>query len=161
FRSRTVWMLWAQYFCTSYGWYFYITWLPTYLREARSLTLQKGAFLAAFPLFLGGVGCLFSGLISPYLARWTGSVAKTRRTMAYLGGTGASALLILSFHVEEPTLAMFAMGMASFCTDLVMPGSWGACMDVGGRFTGTLSGSMNMMGNFAGGISPMVTGYIL
>ena len=34
-------------------------------------------------------------------------------------------------------------------------------MDLGGRFTGTLSGSMNMMGNFAGGISPMVTGYIL
>jgi MFS family permease len=34
-------------------------------------------------------------------------------------------------------------------------------MDVGGRYAGTLSGSMNMMGNFAGGISPIATGYIL
>src|SRR5262249_40552197 len=122
---------------------------------------QKGALLAAFPLFLGGIGCLFSGFISPYLARWTGSVAKTRRTMAYLGCTGASALLIASIHIKEPILAMLAMGMASFSNDLVMPGSWGACMDVGGRYTGTLSGSMNMMGNYAGGISPMITGYIL
>src|SRR2546426_7731312 len=28
-KSRTVWLLWAQYFFLSYPWYFYITWLPT------------------------------------------------------------------------------------------------------------------------------------
>jgi MFS family permease len=31
-RSRSVWLLWLQYFCMSYRWYFYITWLPTYLK---------------------------------------------------------------------------------------------------------------------------------
>ena len=41
--SRTVWLLWVQYFCLSYGWYFYITWLPTYLQEARQLTFGKSA----------------------------------------------------------------------------------------------------------------------
>ena len=34
-------------------------------------------------------------------------------------------------------------------------------MDVGGKFAGTLSGSMNMMGNFAGGIAPVVIGKVL
>ena len=34
-------------------------------------------------------------------------------------------------------------------------------MDVGGRFAGTLSGSMNMMGNFGGMAGPFVVGYIL
>ena len=29
-RSRSIWLLWAQYFCLSYPWYFYITWLPTF-----------------------------------------------------------------------------------------------------------------------------------
>ncbi|SPE33629.1 Major facilitator superfamily MFS_1 (fragment) [Candidatus Sulfopaludibacter sp. SbA3] len=33
--SRQVWMLCWQYFCLSYGWYFYITWLPKYLRVGR------------------------------------------------------------------------------------------------------------------------------
>ena len=28
-RSRSIWLLWAQYFCLSYPWYFFITWLPT------------------------------------------------------------------------------------------------------------------------------------
>ena len=33
--TRPVAMLVLQYFCFSYVWYFYITWLPTYLREGR------------------------------------------------------------------------------------------------------------------------------
>ena len=56
---------------------------------------------------------------------------------------------------------MVAMGMASFSNDLVMPGSWGACMDVGGKYAGTLSGAMNMMGNLGGALSPAAIGYIL
>ena len=34
-------------------------------------------------------------------------------------------------------------------------------MDVGGKYAGTLSGTMNMMGNFAGGLAPLAVGYIL
>lgn len=34
-------------------------------------------------------------------------------------------------------------------------------MDVGGELAGTLSGTMNMMGNFGGALYPVVTGYIL
>ncbi len=34
-------------------------------------------------------------------------------------------------------------------------------MDVGGRFAGTLSSSMNMMGNFGGMAGPWVVGHIL
>jgi nitrate/nitrite transporter NarK len=32
---------------------------------------------------------------------------------------------------------------------------------VGGKYAGTMSGSMNMMGNFAGGFSPLIIGYVL
>ena len=64
-RSRTIWLLWAQYFFISYPWYFYITWLPTFLRE-RYPDLGEGerASLAIFPLFFGGVGALFCGFVS-------------------------------------------------------------------------------------------------
>jgi len=43
----------------------------------------------------------------------------------------------------------------------VMPAAWAACMDVGGRYSGTVSGSMNMMGNIAGALSPLGVGYLL
>ena len=56
---------------------------------------------------------------------------------------------------------MIAMGMSGFFNDLSMSGAWGACMDVGGKSAGTLSGSMNMMGNLGGALGPLVTPYIL
>lgn len=160
-RSRQVWLLCAQYFCLSYGWYFYITWLPTYLKEARHLDLARGAVLAGLPLFLGGLGSLVSGIISAPITRLTGSVRATRRLLACIGFTGASGLLLLSVHFHDPIQAMIAMGFASFCNDLVMPGAWGSCMDVGGRYAGTVSGAMNMMGNLGGAVSPVVAGHIL
>jgi ACS family glucarate transporter-like MFS transporter len=160
-RSRTVWCLCAQYFCLSYGWYFYITWLPTYLKEARGLEIGKGAVLAGLPLFMGGLGSLFCGIVSAPITKLTGSVSLTRKLMAYVGFTAASLLLIVSIHLKNPVSAMVAMGFASFANDLVMPGSWGACMDVGARYAGTLSGMMNMMGNVGGAVSPSAVAYIL
>jgi MFS family permease len=160
-RSKTVWLLWGQYMCLSYGWYFYITWLPTYLQEARGATLEKGALLAGIPLFFGGLGSIFCGYLSTYLERRTGAVKAVRRGLAGIGFFGASLCLALSVHIADPVWAIVAMGFASFANDLAMPPSWGACMDVGGKYVGTLSGSMNMMGNLAGGMGPLAVGYIL
>ncbi|HEV8483127.1 MAG TPA: MFS transporter [Blastocatellia bacterium] len=160
-RSRTVWLLWLQYFVLTYGWTFYITWLPTYLKEARHVELGTGALLAGMPLFFGGLGCIFCGYISGYLVRRIGSVTATRRWLAGIGFSGAGLLLVLSINIQDPVWAMVAMGFASFSNDLVMPPAWGTCMDVGGKYTGTLSGSMNMMGNFGGALASVITGYIL
>ena len=70
-------------------------------------------------------------------------------------------MLLWSAYIQDPTLAMIAMGMAGFFNDLTIPGSWGACMDIGGRFAGTVSGSMNMMGNFGGMLCAKLTGYLV
>jgi len=159
--SLTVWMLWAQYFFVSYTWFFFISWLPTYLQEYRGLTSERAAQLAIFPLFFGGTGCMVSGILNPHVARWMGSVAKARRLIAYVGTAGACLMLVLHAGIRDPWLAMIAMGMASFGNDILMPGSWGACMDVGGKYAGTLSGSMNMMGNLGSAVSPLVISYLM
>jgi MFS transporter, ACS family, glucarate transporter len=159
--SRSVWLLWAQYFCISYPWYFYITWLPTYLQEYRHLTPRESSTYAIVPLFFGGFGNLMCGFLSSRLAHWTGSVKTSRRITGTVGFFGAAMFLLLSMHLHDPFWGMAAMGFASFCNDLVMPGAWGACMDVGGRYAGTLSGSMNMMGNLAGFVAPALGGLIL
>ena len=188
FLSRpTVWLMWIQYFCLSYGWYFYITWLPEYLRDARGTDLKSNAFmswlsrllegplhlspeitpkvlaaaLVGIPLFFGGFGSLISGTISNRLIARGVNLTKIRRSFAFVGFTGAACLLMLSYYIKDPLYAMLAMGFASFCNDLTMPGAWSTCMDVGGKFAGTVSGSMNMMGNFGGMLCPLAVGFIL
>jgi len=160
-RSRSVWMLCWQYFCLSYGWYFYITWLPTYLREGRHLQIGSSKWLAILPLFCGGVGNPVSVIIGTRLVRWNGSVAKSRRIMASLGFIGAAAFLTISTRIQDATLAMVFIGIASFCNDLVMPAAWGSAMDIGGKYAGTLSGAMNMLGNIGGAIAPTAIAFIL
>lgn len=159
--SRSVWLLGLQYVALSYGWYFYITWLPTYLREVRGTGFKMGAILAGLPLLLGGVGCLISGWVVPRLAVVVGTMGLARKIVAIIGFVGASASVIIFTKINDPANAMIVLGIAGLFNDFVMPPAWAACMDIGGRYSGTVSGSMNMMGNIAGAISPLAVGYLL
>jgi sugar phosphate permease len=161
YSSRTVWALCAQYFALSYSWYFFITWFPTYLLEKRGLDMKQSALLAGTPLLLGGFGSLVAGWISPWLTRRLGSVRRSRCGLGVFGMVTGAALLVLSTRLDNPYAAVAAIAMVSFCNDLVMPGAWTACMEVGGRAVGTLSGTMNMMGNLGGFVSPIVIGYVI
>jgi MFS family permease len=160
-RSRTVWLLIVQYFCFGYGWYFYITWLPTYAKEARGLDLHKGALLSGIPLFFGGFACLLSGWLAGWLVRRGFALARVRRGIAYVGYGGAAFMLLLSPRIADPLWAMVAMGMASFSLDLTLPLCWRTAMDVGGPCAGTVSAGMNTAGQIGGAVGPVVVGYIL
>ena len=82
FLHPSVWLLSIQYMCLAYGWWFYINWLPTYLRTARGTTVTMGALLSGLPLLLGGAGCLVSAWLIPRLARssaaWRWPAASSR-----------------------------------------------------------------------------------
>jgi MFS family permease len=159
--SKQVWMLLWQYFALSWGWYFYVTWLPTYLKEGRNLDIGTSKWLAILPLFCGGLGNPASLVLTKYLNRLTGNIITTRRIMACVGFAGAAGFLTFSTVVSDPTQAMIVIGIASFFNDLVMPHAWAAAMDVGGPHAGTLSGAMNMWGNIGGALSPLAIGYML
>jgi MFS transporter, ACS family, glucarate transporter len=165
FGSRSVLLLWLQYFLLSYGWWFYIQWLPTYLKEARGFALPKdagaGALLAGLPLFLGGIGCWVSGLVQPRLARRFGGTARVRKGLGFFGLAGAGSFLLLSIQLENPYWAMLAMGLASFANDLTVPVAWATCMDLGGKHTGTVAGGMNTGGAGGGMVAGPMVAYLL
>ena len=156
-----IWLLCAQYVCLGYGWYFYITWLPTYLSEARGTGPMEGALLAGLPLLLGGLGCIVSAALTPVLTRVTSSVSVARRILAVTGFTLASVLSFVFTRIQDPMSAMLVLSLASFFNDFVMPPAWAGTMDVGGRYSGTVSGAMNMMGSIAGASSVIFVGYLL
>jgi len=141
-----------QYFCFSFVWYFYVTWLPSYLREARHATSVQAATFATLPLLFGGFGSLVAGYAAARVSR---------RKIAFFGFLASALLLFAVTRIASTTVAMVAMGLASFCSDLTMPISWNACVEIGRRHTATISGAMNMFGNFAGFVAPVGGGLIL
>jgi MFS transporter, ACS family, glucarate transporter len=160
FSAPAVWLLSIQYMCLAYGWWFYVNWLPTYL-HGRGASAKMGAVLSGLPLLLGGVGCLVSGAVIPHLSRRIGSVARARRIVAVAGFIGASVCVFLFTTVADPVRGMIVLGFAGFFNDFVMPAAWAGTMDVGGRYSGTVSGAMNTMGSIAGASSVLVVGYLL
>jgi sugar phosphate permease len=162
--NRSVWLLCLQYACLSYGFWFYLTWLPTYICEQFGLEQADrylAALLAAPPLFLAGIGCVLTGWLTPRLVRRFGDVRRVRRGLGVLGHAVACTMLLVSIRLENPVLSMIAMGFSCFGNDIAMPGSWAGCMDMGGRLSGTLSGTMNMWGCVGGLLAPWTIPYIL
>ena len=150
--QRDIAFLGLQYFGFSYTWYFYVTWLPTWLQQARGLEPGTAAAYSMIPLAFGGVGSIVSGFLP---------LSVPRKWVA-IGGFFASAILICIIpNVPGVALPMALMGLASFTSDLTMPISWNTCVEIGKQYTATVSSTMNMLGNFAGFVAPVVFGIIL
>jgi len=150
--QKDIFFLGLQYFGFSYTWYFYVTWLPTWLQQSRGLAPGVAATYAMVPLAFGGLGSIVSGFLPLSISRkWVA-----------VGGFLATAILITVIaHMPGVALPMLLMGVASFTSDLTMPISWNTCVEIGKEYTATVSSTMNMLGNFAGFVAPVVFGFIL
>lgn len=150
-RGQTL-LLVCQYFCWSYVWYFFVTWMPTYLQEAHGESALATAGLSTLPLIAGGFGTLVSGWIP---------MRVPRRLIAMLSFAAVTLLLILIPHASNVALVVALMAGVSFCGDITVPVSWNTCVETGRRYTATIASAMNMFGNFAGFIAPWITGILL
>ena len=145
-------LLVVQYAFFSFVWYFYVTWLPTFLTERFSLTAAQAAGYSVLPLLLGGFGALVSGMIPARIPR---------RAIALLGFVVTAVLLFLVPRVESIGAAIAMLAMASFFSDLTMPISWNTCVEVGRRYTATVAATMNMFSGLAGFAAPVLFGVML
>jgi MFS transporter, ACS family, glucarate transporter len=150
--QKDIAFLGLQYFGFSYTWYFYVTWLPTWLQQARGLAPGIAAGYAMVPLALGGCGSIVSGFLP---------LSIPRKWVAVGGFLGTAILIFIIPSMPGVALSMALMGLASFCSDLTMPISWNTCVEIGKQYTATVSSTMNMLGNFAGFVAPVVFGLIL
>lgn len=160
-RSRSAWALGVQWFSHYYGFYFYITWLPLYLSQARHLDLRHESLAAGLPLFAAGLGSLVAGWSLSALTRLIGDTASARRLLCYISYGGAAALLMLFTWIGNPLLAVITLSVSSFTAELSGPASWTTAMDIGGEHTGTVAGFMNTLGQLGGSVAPAVTGFLL
>jgi hypothetical protein len=61
----------------------------------------------------------------------------------------------------NPFTAVYCLTAAMFFLEMTIGPAWAVPMDVGGEFSGTVSGMMNMGGQFVGALSPTVFGLLV
>jgi MFS transporter, ACS family, glucarate transporter len=157
FLSGNLLLICLMYFCVGYAFYFYLTWLPTYLKEARGFSTQQAGLLAGLILFSGGVATAMGGRLTDLLVRRYG--LRIGRSVGVVAMPLSGALLLIVASTSNPLLAATLLAIAAASADLCMSACWTMCHDVAGDAAGTATGCMNTFGNIGGAISPLVVGY--
>lgn len=159
-RSRNLWALCAMYSGYTYGLYFYLTWLPTYLRERRGLSWAGVGLGAALPLLVGAVANLAGGYWTDALVRRWG-LRWGRRVPAVAGLCGAGLFLAVAALASSNALNLAALALSFGAADLVLAVCWATCIDLGKQNAGSVAGIMNSLGQIGGMFSPFLLGWLL
>jgi ACS family glucarate transporter-like MFS transporter len=147
-RSPTLWFLSVMYFCSNAGWSFFASWITPYLHKDLQLSGIKLVLASGGPLFFGGIACLVGGSLTDRQVRLWGR--RWGRTLQGVIGYGLGGVFMLIAVFATPGhvgLAYAAVCISSFVKDLGVPASWATTIDVGHRYSGTVGGFMNTLGN--------------
>ncbi len=159
-RSPNMWAIMCAYFTYIYCLYIFLTWLPSYLVDARHFTLLKVGIFASLPLFAGVIGDTVGGLATDWLLKKTGNTKLARRSVAIVGLLGCAVFIVPAALTEDAYVAVYCLTAAMFFLECTIGPAWSVPMDTGGKYSGTVSGMMNMAGNFGGAMSPLVFGVL-
>jgi sugar phosphate permease len=159
-RSPNMWAIMCAYFTYVYCLWIFLSWLPSYLIEARHFTLLKVGIYASLPLFAGVIGDTLGGLATDWLLKKTGSAKIGRRTVAIVGLLGCAICIVPAALTDNALVAVGGLTASMFFLEFTIGPSWAVPMDTGGKYSGTVSGMMNMAGNFGAAISPIVFGVL-
>jgi sugar phosphate permease len=158
FVSPNMWYISLGYSCFFFGTNFYLTWYPTYLREHRHLTLQALGLIGSLPLFAGMLGDLTGGTLSDLFFKRTGNARFARRIVAAPGFLLAGVFVIPAAMTHDALTSVLFLAISFFFLEFVIGPAWAVPMDVGGQFSGTVTGIMNMAGALAASLTAIVYG---
>lgn len=134
----------------------FTTWLPTYLVKARGFSLIEMGAAASLPFFAGTVGFVAGGWISDrYFAG--------RRGLPIICTELASAaLLYVMFSTGSVAALIACQTLAGFFLSAFFSAFWAYPMNtVPARRMGVTGGFINMAGQIAAFLSPLLIGYLI
>lgn len=166
--NGNLWMLCIMYFLMSYGWYFNISYLPSYMDAYYGIdkTDILGAVYKGGPLWLGALGCLIGGFLTDAYVKRTSDPVWGRRIFGVVGQTLCGLCWVASVFMphakgDSPIPFFLTISFAAFFNDLTMGAAWSTCQDIGKKHAAIVAGAMNTVGNLGGAVAGLLTGYIL
>jgi len=149
----------GQYCINTLTWFF-LTWFPLYLSQARHMSVLKVGFAAAVPGLCGGVGGILGGVISDHLLRRGHSLSFARK-LPIMAGMALSMSIIACNYASSEALMLFFMSLSFFGKGIGALG-WTVISDTSPKGMVGMNGALfNLFGNIAGITTPLIIGTIV
>jgi ACS family glucarate transporter-like MFS transporter len=149
----------GQYCIVTLTWFF-LTWFPLYLSQARHMSVVKVGLAAAVPGLCGGIGGILGGVISDKLLR-AGCSLSLARKLPIMAGMALSMSLIACNYTNSQALMIVFMSISFFGKGIGALG-WTVISDSSPKGMIGMNGALfNFFGNLAGVTTPLIIGAIV
>lgn len=156
--NPALWLLCGQQACRAGAYNFFPSWFPTYLQEVCNFSIQTSGLLQGVVLSGTLMGSLVGGLITDWVLARTGSLRLSRSAVGATSVAICSALFFFSWLIQSPLAAVVLLASASFFAAVAGPCAFAVPIDLGGTRVPQVFGLMNMCGNIAAALCPILVG---
>jgi ACS family glucarate transporter-like MFS transporter len=149
----------GQYCITTLTWFF-LTWFPLYLAQARHMSVLKVGLFAAVPGLCGGIGGILGGVISDRLLQ-SGCSLSFARKLPIMVGMALSMTMVVCNYAHSQAVMLLWMAISFFGKGIGALG-WTVISDTSPKGLVGINGALfNLFGNTAGITTPLIIGYIV
>ncbi len=159
-RTRSLFPLCLQYFANTYGFYFFITWLPLYLLKSRHMQKSELALFSGLPLILSAIADVTGGMTTDLVSHRFGK--RAGRCGIGSGGYACAGLAMLAGTLaSDARVAACLIALGGAASMFTLGSAWATAIELGGRNSATLGAIMNTAGQLGGILSPIALAYIV
>jgi MFS family permease len=156
---REVWGACLGHFAANYTFYFLLSWLPLYLVKYRGFTLVEVAGIVGTVYLIDGCTTALAGFVSDAWMRAGASANLARKTFALIAQLIMAASLGACV-LGDRTICLASLFVAGVGMGLNHGGVYAIAQTLAGpRAAGKWVGLQNAMGNTAGIVGPLITGW--
>ncbi|MBN3727586.1 MFS transporter [Burkholderia sp. Ac-20379] len=159
-RFRQIWGVCLGKFAGTTTLYFFLTWFPTYLIQARHMSMLHAGAAAIGPYLAAAVGVMFGGWWGDWMIRRGYSVTVARKLPMVIGLALTGSIVLANFTDSNALVmailcfAFFAQGMSST--------TWVILSEISPVKLAGMTGSIaSFASNIAGIVTPITIGFIV
>ncbi|MCE5041684.1 MFS transporter [Mammaliicoccus sciuri] len=163
-KNPTVLFTAFAFFAYNYILFFFLTWFPSYLVDARNLSIENMSLITVIPWVLGFLGLAMSGIVSDFVYKHTvqKGVLFSRKVVLVICLFLSAVCIGISGIVTTTAGAVTLVALSVLFLYLTGAIYWAIVQDVvDSNNVGSVGGFMHLLANTAGIVGPTITGYII
>lgn len=160
--QKTMWGLFLTQGCCAYSNVLFLSWLPSYLVEARHMHLVKAGWFTSIPYIIAAILGIYIGKLSDKLLTRSSAKEGKRRTVLIVFTLLSSVAALINFAPNDyVVVAVIAICLVSVSSALTLNIAMTNDLVWQHDLVGTALGILITGGILFGMVAPVITGYIV